>query len=117
MKEVKIYMIVSDQLLLLIIGELFCIDMVCYSDYVEFEVKYVELVEVWESVCNEGINYVVSCFVVVFNYGFFDKFVLEVFDVICMILLVKEDLVNDLLLMVDGLLGEYVEKLIEEWKI
>lgn len=44
MKEVKIYMIVSDQLLLLIIGELFCIDMVCYSDYVEFEVKYVVLV-------------------------------------------------------------------------
>lgn len=64
-------------------------------------------------VCNEGTNHIVSCSVVVPNYGPTNKLPCEAPDAICTTPLVKEEPVNEVYL-TDGSLGEHVEKLSEE---
>ncbi|HIB5585009.1 TPA: hypothetical protein ACWW3B_000728 [Klebsiella quasipneumoniae subsp. quasipneumoniae] len=64
----------------------------------------------------EGINFAASRLAAAFNHGFVDKPMAEVFDVVRMILIAKEDLANDPVLAADGLSGEYAEKSLAEWE-
>jgi hypothetical protein len=73
------------------------------------------MAEVRSQARNEGINYAAGRLAAAFNYGFVDKPLAEVFDVVHILLTTKEDLANDPLPATDGLSGEYAEKFLAEF--